>query len=787
MQVPSLDTLDGRSPAVDGFSPHADAKASSGGEDCELAPSRDRSSLTHAARHRLETVEPRWQAVWQQARAFTAPAPGDAREPAYVFVSCPSTSEAVDVHHVRTFTIADAYARFLRARGRAVLFSVAFDSFDPVVQTEALGRGLSTDAWVKRSCEQTRMRLARLGCSCDWERSCNSSEPDHYRWTQVLFLKLLERDLVYRRAVPVNWCDSCASTTADAGVTDGRCARCGTSVRTAWLQRWLLRSSAFAQECERRLNASTVCEAAANRLRALVGRVEGVELDAATFDGDPITTFTDRPEAVSRAEFIAISPLHPQAGRWLAQPEQSDPAGDGHLAAWPVTSTTTGQVPLIDTGALATVPGVAGMLPIVISPAVDARYGQTAVLGMPTLDAIDANIARQLRRPSGVTWRATKAPASARPAVRYRLHDLPISCQGAWGTPIPIVHCRSCGAVPVPADDLPVRLPAALDATGKGDGSLTGTPGFADCACPSCGEPGRRETDTLDHRVDELWMWLGPCVPLEDRATAMLRHREHARWLPVALLVCDVEACRGLVDQGLAADLLADLGWLPSPGDRVPFATSFVHERFTTSRCRGDAAELHATIERVGADALRLSVLDAASSARPFDWSDQATQRSEKFLGELYEYASTRLHQWSGSDRQPARIDASDKLRRRLAHWCDVACVKITDGFERLQLQHAAHNAMLFFARVQDFEQRALGQHGELSERDRDAIVAALCLLVQMLAPLTPHIAEELWSLAGRRESVGQAPWPAPVRKSAAQARRDAAPQARRDAAQQIS
>jgi leucyl-tRNA synthetase len=749
------------------------------------APASNENSFpTRGADYDPASIEARWQAAWERAGAFAVPPPQDEREPAYVFAGCPFTSGDAHMGHIRSYTIADAYARFLRARGRAVLFSLGFDSFGLPAELEAQRRDISPQEWVARCCERMSGQFKRLGYSCDWRRTFVSSEPGHYRWTQWLFLAMRQRGLVYRQEAQVSWCDSCQTVLATLQVEDGNCWRCHSEVRFVRLPQWFMRISAYIDDNERGLDALPGWDkAATGSQRAVLGRVDGVELDAATLDGGELVVFTPHPEAIAGAAFVAVSPGHPDVDRWIADRSEigqraAEQLAGIRMAGWRREDRDAEQVPVVQTGALATVPGVAGMLPIVISPLVDARFGPTAALGIPECDSTDRAIAAKLPAPAGAGWKASKSVAAPRPAVRYRARDFAISRQRAWGAPIPLIHCPACGTVPVPFEDLPVRLPDDLQITGAGN-PLEGRPDFYECACPACGEPARRETDTIDCHVDGMWMWMPICVPPEGRETAMFSHPEYARWLPAEQIVWGADAGGYMFDQRLIGKVLQDLDQLPALPQREPFAKALMHQMIRMegrkmSKHLGNVVDPNELVERVGADTVRLAVLHAASPGRIFNWNDQPVRYCEIFLKKLYGYAERRLRDWSPPAPAQAEIDVSDKLRRRLASWCRVACEKVTRDLERLELQRAAHNTMLLLTRIQDFERRALArdggtlatgdgqtpERGGLSERDREATAAALSLLVRMLAPLTPHIAEELWSLAGNDTLVGTAPWP---------------------------
>ncbi len=625
-------------------------------------------------------------------------------------------------------------------RGRAVLFSLGFDTFMPSVELEAQRSDFSSREWAQRFCERMRNLLEKLGCSCDWERAFVSSDPENYRWTQWLFLAMLERDLVYER--------------------DGE---------------WVMRIEQRLGDAEQRLEALAGGDAAAiESQRTALGRVNGVELRASTFGGGDLTVFTLYPDRIAETQFIALSPAHPQVNQLTSDPAIAKQISAMRKAARAPSDQDAGETPLVVTSALATVPGVNGMLPVVVTPLVDVRFGPTAVLGLPELDATDRAIASRLPRPAGAAWKTSRSKsAPPRPAARYRMRDLVISRPGTWAAPIPVVRCNTCGTVPVPLENLPVRMPddSSVDES-------EGAPGHADlhvCACPRCGGPSRQHETSVIDGLDRMWMWLVPCVPAANRPTTMMSDLERARWLPVEQIVTYPGATAGMLERLMLAEIMRDLGTLPETAGE-PFSRALMHETVHMAIASGDGddgpaasedalTELHKLIERVGGDTLRLAILHAAAPARPFRWTHMPLRHSERFLQSFYDYAEPRLREWAPhTDQKDSCIDTSDKLRRRLAHWCAVACERITLQIDQLALQRAAHNLMLLLTRIMDFESRVLEQRGDLAALDHEAIAAALLLLTRLVAPLTPHLAEELWSVAGNQSSVTDAGWPTPSR-----------------------
>lgn len=680
-------------------------------------------------------LERSWQEVWRTTRAHAIPGPQDGRQPAYVFADCVAPAAGA-VEQLRGLAIADAYARFLRARGRSVLFSLGFDAFGASVEHRARAAGTAPREWVGRACERWREQLEALGVSCDWDRACSSSDAGYCACTQRLFLELLEHDLVYRRE-----------------------------------RGWLMRIDRYVAAGERALETLAGWDAEAiDSQRSVLERVDGVEIVAGTFTGGSLTVFTPHADAIAQASFVAVSPQHPSVDEWASEPEIAQRLAAMRSAAPRKEGDGAGEIPMVVTGQLATVPGVAGIVPIVVSPLVDARFGPTAVLGIPDLDATDRAIAERLPAPAGAAWKTSSSGSAKRAAVRYRVNDLPVSRHAAWGAPVPLVECSACGIVPVPLVDLPVLPPDDLPLAGEDENMFAARADFYECVCPRCGGPARRETATIDPRLDRMWMWMALCLPAERRAgmtaesSLQGRDAEYERWLPADLAVASVDGAEGLFERRLLAAIAQELGELPQLPEREPFARALLHrplrpEPDARGGELGDVRDLDALLERVGADAVRWALLHGASPRRAFTWNEQRLRQSARFLRGLHAFALPRARDWTAHSAEVPHIDASGRLRRRLARWCEVACEKVTPQLERLELQRAAHNAMLLASRIEDFEARAL-ESGDLDARDREAVVAALLVLARLLAPMTPHMAEEIWSAAGGTTQVGQAPWP---------------------------
>jgi leucyl-tRNA synthetase len=765
--------------------------------------------MSDSANTRYEpgAIESRRQASWARNDTFRTPSPAEEQTSIYIKPSAPFTSGNIHMGHVRSYSIGDAYARFRRARGDAVLFAFGFDAFGLPAELGAIAGGEPPSEWVGRCAAHMTAQLRRLGFSFDWERTFLSSDPVMYRWSQWLFLTLLDAGLIYRGTSNVDWCDNCHTTLASMQVEPGgTCWRCHGPVRLIELPQWYLRISEYVRENDRRvaeLAASGIWDDVALASQEIVlGRVDGVEIDMRAPDGATLTVFTPHADAVADARFVLMSARHPDADEWTSAEGVHEQLEHLRSGGWERSSREAETIPVIDTGRVVSVPdGVE--LPVLVSPLVDSRFGPTVVLGVPTRDRTDEVIARRLgfelsedTPPDSSTGDASAAAEAssngtassdsaaapvpgARTAVRYRAFDFTVSRQRSWGTPIPIVYCERCGTVPVPHEQLPVLLPLDLRPTGAGN-PLAESEEFVNTTCPSCDGPARRETDTLDCHFDALWLWVPACVPSEAREQSLeeifalpdLRH-----WLPSERLVAGSDSGNFVFDQRIVTKALRDIGPLAFLANGEPFAGCLFHEMVTAdgrkmSKHLGNVVDPDELVARYGADTVRLAVLYAASPQKSLNWNDSAVLRCHRFLGQVWEYSHAKLSQAQKERGRPvgqadlgeaavAEVrDTSEHLRLKLTQWCEAGVNRITKDMEGLEMHSAVRNVMRLFDRIKDFEKRVVSREGDLGGANLEALVEALTVLAQTLGPFAPHLAEELWVAFGHEEHAAQTPWP---------------------------
>ena len=726
-------------------------------------------------------IEPARQAVWAERGDFEAPRPTEGQARAYVKPSSPFTSGNLHMGHVRDYSIGDAYTRFLRARGDAVLFGFGFDAFGLPAELAAIERQVPPAEWVAACGERMLGQMKRLGFSFDYDRVFYSSDEGQYRWSQWLFLTLLEMGMVYRDDATVDWCDTCQTTLASIQVEDGTCWRCHNEVRLIRRPTWFLKITPYLEENDANLaGLENWDELSLATQRYILGRGDGVELELGGEGRPALTVFSPHREALGAARFVLLSPRHPEVEAWASSPEVASELEQLRSGGWERSARDARSVPLVDTGGSIAGP-VGTELPVLVSPLVDARFGPTAALGIPDFDEADADIAARVER---VDWRPlgegeepeTPAPVvGAREATRYRANDFSISRQRSWGTPIPIVHCESCGVVPVPEADLPVVLPRDLLPSGEGN-PLAERPDFVDVDCPSCGAAAKRETDTLDCHFDALFLWVPSAVPPQARAEQMFTHPDLADWLPAERLVAGNDSGGFVFDQRIVTKALRDHGEFAFMERGEPFAGCLFHEMVIAdgrkmSKHLGNVVDPDELVERYGADTVRLAVLYAAGPAKTLNWSDGAVRFASRFLRSLWSYTQERIATLEGTEHDAEAAADTEHMRDRLRKWCDNGLERITADTADLQMHKAVRNITRLLERIQDFEKRVLKRRGQLDRLDAEAQLAALELLARTLVPFAPHIGEELLVSLGVKEAELCA-WPAsaeiPVRTESA-------------------
>ncbi|HWP66656.1 MAG TPA: leucine--tRNA ligase [Candidatus Limnocylindria bacterium] len=740
-------------------------------------------------------VETKWQERWERARTYEVRA-GDG-EPVYVLEMFPYPSGRIHMGHVRNYSIGDVIARFRRLRGERVLHPIGWDAFGLPAENAAIQHGAHPARWTYDNIANMRAQLRRLGFSYDWSRELATCDPRYYRWEQLFFLRMLERGLAYKGRSQVNWCESCATVLANEQVVDGRCWRCDSVVRLRELEQWFFRITAYAEELLRDLDRLTGWpERVVTMQRNWIGRSEGAEIRF-PLDGRPgeITAFTTRPDTLFGVTFVSIAPEHPLARELVAGTERAAAvealAERARLSARDEELVKEG----VPTGAFCRHPLTGERVPIFVANFVVMGYGTGAVMGVPAHDQRDFEFARALGLPIMVVIQPEGAPldpatmteawegpgrmvrsgefdglpseegkrrvvaalaarGAGRAAMTYRLRDWGVSRQRYWGAPIPVVYCEGCGLVPVPESDLPVLLPEDVVLTGAGGSPLAGHAGFVEVACPRCRGRARRETDTFDTFVESSWYFARYVSPWDDGTP--FDRRELDYWLGtrgVDQYIGGIEhAVLHLLYARFFTKVLRDLGYvaLDEPFRNLLTQGMVIKDGAKMSKSKGNVVDPDYLIERYGADTARLFCLFAAPPERDLDWSDQGVEGMSRFLGRLWRLV------WTVRDRLappgaplPGTMDETARTLHRRTH---ETIQRVTEDVgERLRFNTAIAAVMELVGAIADVQ----------DDVDPAVLREAVDTVLRLLAPFVPHVAAELWEVAGHPDWIDRAGWPA--------------------------
>ena len=672
--------------------------------------------------YKPQTVESKWQHRWRETRAFEV-SEDSGRPKFYALEMFAYPSGHAHVGHVRNYMIGDVVARMKRMRGFNVLHPFGWDAFGLPAENAAIKNGTHPETWTLENIAHMKGQLQRIGISYAWEREIATCLPDYYRWNQWLFLKMLERDLAYRKRSTVNWCPSCNTVLANEQVVNGACWRCGTIVTTRDLEQWFFRITRYADELlEASDRLSGWPEKVLTMQRNWIGRSEGARVKFALAPSpeprvpspDTIDVFTTRIDTIFGANFILLAPEHPLVQEWSREQGAGEfRAKMQRFQGQDRTARMTGEVEKegFDTGRRAINPFTDQPVPVWVANFVLVEYGTGAVMGVPGHDQRDFEFARKYNLPITIVVMAEgqavspdamteaydgpgtivnsgefdgldaadaiermSAAAEARGigerTIQYRLKDWGISRQRYWGTPIPVVYCEKCGMVPVPSDALPVALPKIAEFSGRGDSPLAQVPEFVNTTCPECGGPARRETDTMDTFVDSSWYFFRFCDP---RNTELPFDPEKvAYWGPVDFYSGGVEhAILHLIYSRFFCRVFRDLGMttLDEPFTRLLTQGMVLKDGQVMSKSKGNVVDPDDMIQKYGADALRLYVMFVAPPEKEIEWTDAGLEGSWRFLARVWRLVD-QLADTIGGDGIPAPAqvplnDAERALRRK--------------------------------------------------------------------------------------------------------------------------
>ena len=757
-------------------------------------------SRTRIERYDPTEVEPRWQARWAELGLHDTDLRDASRPAHYLLTMYPYPSGDLHIGHWYIVTPTDAIARFRRMHGLNVFFPIGFDAFGLPAENAAIKNGGHPFTWTMANIENMRRQFRTMGATFSWDHEVVTADPEYYRWNQWLFLRFLERGLAYRHQSPVDWCPN-DGTLAREQVEgpDRRCWRCGALVEKRDLPQWFLRTTAYADEL---LSFEGLDWPEPIRIQQTnwIGRSEGAEIDFATAPsedhagGETLRVFTTRPDTLFGATFMVLAPEHPLVAPLTAADRRTE------VEAYVAQARRRTEIDRLSTdrektgvaiGADAINPISGERIPIYIADYVLSGYGTGAIMAVPAHDERDFEFAQKYdlpiryvvapdsgELPDGEAFVAhtddevliesgeftgmpaaeaiaaiTKALEEAgrgRFAVTYRQRDWLISRQRYWGAPIPIVYCDEHGAVPVPEDQLPVLLPMDVDFAPTGVSPLQSHAEWLATTCPTCGRAARRETDTLDTFMDSSWYFLRYCSPNDDQRA--WDPEQVAAWMPMDIYTGGAEhGVMHLLYFRFFVKALRDLGHLSFDEPTLKLRNQGQilgadHNRM--SKSRGNVQAPDELVARYGSDTVRAFLMFIGPWDQGGPWNPSGMEGIYRWLGRVWGTAQPDR----GSSRTVEVPGDPEEMERALRRATHTTIAAVTEDYEAFHFNTAIAKLMELTNAV--IRAREAGHGGHQAYAD------AVDTLILLLAPLAPHIAEELWERRGHPYSVHQQPWP---------------------------
>jgi leucyl-tRNA synthetase len=787
-------------------------------------------------RYEPALIEPQAQRDWDEQGTFEVSE--DASRPKYYCLCMfPYPSGRLHMGHVRNYTIGDVLTRYMRMQGYNVLQPMGWDAFGLPAENAAMANGVPPAKWTYENIEYMKRQLKALGFGIDWRRELATCKADYYRWNQWLFLRMLEKGIAYRRTGVVNWDPVDQTVLANEQVIDGRGWRTGAIVEKREIPMYYLRITDYAEDLLAGLDRLPGWP---ERVRLMqenwIGRSEGLEIEFEVDGGGTLGIYTTRPDTLCGVTYMAVAAEHPLAQRAAA----TDPDLQAFLAECQRSGVTEAALETMEKrgmplGLHAVHPVTGDRVPIWVANFVLMGYGTGAVMAVPAHDQRDWEFARRygLRihpvvqpldgslpdietgaytehgrlinsgRFDGLDFAEAfdayakffEAQGRGRRRVNYRLRDWGISRQRYWGCPIPLIHCDACGVQPVPAEQLPVVLPEELVPDGSGN-PLNRHAAFLACTCPGCGQPARRETDTMDTFVDSSWYYFRYACPGND--AAMVDERA-AYWMPVDQYIGGIEHAilhllysrfwtRVMRDLGLTAveepftNLLTQGMVLneifyrkPASGRIVYYNPTDVDYQVdekggrlgavlredglpvdsggigTMSKSKGNGVDPQSLVERYGADTARLFMMFAAPPEQSLEWSDEGVEGAFRFMKRLWRAVYQHVGAGPAGSLDADALTAAQRDLRRQVH---ETLAKVTVDIGRRRTFNTAIAAVMELM-------NALGRFEDRSTQGRAVVQEALEIVVLVLSPVVPHACHALWHELGHAQAVVDAPWPA--------------------------
>ena len=729
----------------------------------------------------FKKIEQKWQKIWTENDQYKTDTTDSSKPNYYTLEMFPYPSGNIHMGHVRNYSIGDVVARFKKMEGYNVLHPMGWDSFGLPAENAAIKHGVHPHKWTMANIEDMKGQLKLLGLSYDWEREVATSTPEYYKFTQEIFLKFLEAGLAYKKKSFVNWCPSCETVLANEQVVQGQCERCDAVVVKKDLEQWYFKTTAFAEEL---LNDLDTLDGWPEKVKTMqrnwIGKSNGAEL---IFDIDgtdkSMTVYTTRPDTTYGVTFMVLAPESELVQELVKGTEYE---ADVNAFIQKMHTKTEIERTASDVekegmfiGKYVINPVNGKKIPVWIANYVLADYGTGAIMAVPAHDDRDRDFAEKFNLDiipvidednkminseefngmdaseafEGIVEKLAKENRGKK-TVNYRLRDWLLSRQRYWGCPIPVVYCDDCGIVPVDKKDLPVLLPTDVEFTGKGESPLTTSKEFATTACPCCGKEARREVDTMDTFVDSSWYFLRYIDPKntdEPFSKEMVN-----KWMPVDQYIGGVEhAIMHLLYSRFFVKAFKSMGMVDfdEPFKNLLTQGMVLMDGSKMSKSKGNTVSPIEIINKYGADTARLFVLFAAPPERDLDWSEQGVEGCFRFLNRVYRLVD-ELAEVAKTNAEVKAVTKEDKAMRLVIH---STLKKVTaDLSEKFGFNTAIAALMELINEMYKYK--------ELDTRNDGIIREGIETIVTILAPFTPHLGEELWTMIGKEGSVFNISWP---------------------------
>jgi leucyl-tRNA synthetase len=780
------------------------------------------AELTPQSGYDPQQIEAKWQKRWEDQRVFETDV--DAAKPKYYTLEMlPYPSGTLHMGHMRNYAIGDVVARVKRMRGFNVMHPMGWDAFGLPAENAAIKNKTHPRIWTNQNVEEFQKTLRRFGFSYDWRREISTCDPEYYKWNQWFFLRMLEKNLAYRKKSRVNWCPKCCTVLANEQVVNGYCWRHeDTLVETREIEQWFLRTTAYAEQLldDLKLLEGGWPDRVITMQRNWIGKSEGARVKfavAGVSGADSLEVFTTRIDTIYGATALILAPTHPLLPKLLDGSSVRDQA-EKELARIKLMSVKTADLATAEkegffTGRYAVNPFSGEKLPIWVGNFVLLEYGTGAIMAVPAHDERDFEFCKKYNLPiravvasslsiesvsastpdtgfasgssmsarlpteafteygvsinsgqfSGLPTEAAKEKMAAFAEAKsfgkketiFRLKDWGVSRQRYWGTPIPVIYCSKDGMVAVPDKDLPVVLPPNPNLTGEGDSPLATTPEFVNTTCPKCGGPARRETDTMDTFVDSSWYFYRYCDPHNSNApfdSAKVKY-----WFPIDQYIGGItHAILHLLYSRFWCKVMRDLGLIQhsEPAARL-FTQGMVLKGGTAmSKSKGNVVGAHEMADKYGADTGRLYTLFAAPPEKDLEWSEESIDGAWRFLNRVFRLIERHANALRQAKVATAPVSAPSDKEKRLLRKAHQTLQRVTSDFEtRWHFNSAIALIMELTNEIYACEPLDDGIRAEVQKE-------VLELLTLMLAPMTPHIAEEMWEMLGHSNGLSTSAWP---------------------------